>query len=90
MSDILDIAKFDAGVRTAEGRKQFSFVETAGSLIGNREYKESFDRFADGCSCQEQYLWRALSAVGDSTGKVLYENVKNYIDYVTNVDLCKV
>lgn len=51
MSNILDIAKFDAGVQTTEGRKQFSFVETAGSMIGNREYKEGFDRFMGGCSC---------------------------------------
>lgn len=90
MSDILEVAKFDAGVNTASGRQQFSFVDVAGSLIGNREYKEGYDKFKSGCPCDEQYMWRALSAVADETGRVLYENVKNYVDYVSNVDVCKV
>ena len=65
-------------------------VDTAGELIGNREYKEGFDRFKSGCICGDSYVWRVLSAVADKTGLVLYDNVKNYIDYVTNIDVCKV
>lgn len=90
MSDILEVAKFDAGVQTERGREQFSVVKTAGSMIGNREYKEGYDKFAADCPCADQYIWRALSAVADETGRVLYDNVKNYIDYVTNIDICKV
>ena len=90
MSDIIKIAKFDAGVQTSDGRRQFSATDTAGELIVNREYRESFDKFKSGCTCGDSYVWRVLSAVADETGLVLYDNVKNYIDYVTNVDLCKV
>jgi hypothetical protein len=65
-------------------------TKTAGNLIGNRQYKEDFNKFNSGCICNESYLWNAISAISDETGKVLYENIKNYIDYVTNVDLCKI
>ena len=90
MENILRNIRFDAGVETEKGRRQFSAVDTAGSLINNREYKEGFDKFKAGYVDGDAYIWRALSAIGDQTGAVLYENVKNYIDYVTNVDLCKV
>jgi len=90
MADILKTARFDAGVQTPDGRRQFSATDTAGGLIMNREYRESFDKFKSGCTCGDSYVWRVLSAVADETGLVLYDNVKNYIDYVTNVDLCKV
>lgn len=65
-------------------------TDAAGELIINREYKESFDKFKSGCTCGDSYIWRVLSAVADQTGLILYDNVKNYIDYVTNVDVCKV
>lgn len=90
MQDILKVAKLDASVQTPTGPRQFSAVDTAGEFIVNREYKESFDKFKSGCTCGDSYIWRALSAVADETGLVLYDNVKNYVDYVTNVDLCKV
>lgn len=90
MSDILDTARFDAGVNTPRGREQFSFVKTAGRLIGNHEYSEGFDKFEQGCPGGDAYIWKVLSAAGDKAGSVLYENVKNYIDYVSNVDVCKV
>ena len=90
MSDILNIAKFDAGIQTPSGLKQFSATDAAGELIINREYKESFDKFKSGCTCGDSYIWRVLSAVADQTGLILYDNVKNYIDYVTNVDVCKI
>lgn len=90
MQDILKVAKFDASVQTPSGVQQFSATDTAGGFIVNREYKESFDKFKSGCTCGDSYIWRALSAVADETGRVLYDNIKNYIDYVTNVDLCKV
>jgi len=90
MSDVLEIARFDAGVQTADGYRQFSMADTAGSMIGNREYKEGFDKFKADCPCSDAYIWRVLSAVGDDTGRVLYENIKNYIDYVTNIDLCHI
>ena len=90
MSDILNIAKFDAGIQTSSGLKQFSATDAAGELIINREYKESFDKFKSGCTCGDSYIWRVLSAVADQTGLILYDNVKNYIDYVTDIDVCKV
>ena len=90
MSNILNIAKFDAGIQTPSGIKQFSATDAAGELIINREYRESFDKFKSGCTCGDSYIWRVLSAVADQTGLILYDNVKNYIDYVTDVDVCKV
>ena len=84
------VLHFHEDLETEKGRRQFSAVDTAGSLINNREYKEGFDKFKAGYVDGDAYIWRALSAIGDQTGAVLYENVKNYIDYVTNVDLCKV
>lgn len=35
------------------------------------------------------YVWNVLSAIGDDIGNVLYSNIANYIDFVSNIDLCK-
>lgn len=35
-------------------------------------------------------MWLCLSAVSEDLGDTLYKNVKNYIDYVSNIDTCKV
>jgi hypothetical protein len=91
MSDnVLDIIKFDAGIQTENGYEQFSMTNTIGNLIGNREYKEGFDKFKNGNNTTDSYIWTTLSAISDQTGSILYENIKNYIDYVTNIDLCKI
>jgi hypothetical protein len=31
-----------------------------------------------------------LSSIADDLGSTLYGNIKNYIDYISNVDICKV
>jgi len=35
-------------------------------------------------------LYKALSAVTDEIGNVLYLNIKKYIDFVSDVDVCKI
>jgi hypothetical protein len=91
MSDnVLDVIKFDAGIQTENGYEQFSMINTIGNLIGNREYKEGFDKFKNGNNDSVSYIWKTLSAISDQTGSILYENIKNYIDYVTNIDICKI
>lgn len=68
----------------------FSYVKTIGSLINNREFSKGYLDFESGKKTPNTYVWEVLSAIGDDVGQVIYENVLNYVDDVSNVDLCKI
>ena len=59
-------------------------------MIQNRQYSAGFKKFAAGKDTRDAFLYKALSAVSDEIGNVLYLNIKKYIDFVSNVDICKV
>lgn len=68
----------------------FSFLSTVGGLIGNREYYQPYREYADGGDNSRTFYWKALSAVGEEMAEAVYSNVRNYIQYVSDVDTCKV
>ena len=71
----------------------FSFIETAGSLIQNHEFASGFRSFqTNGTpdSDHNAFIYTMLSSIADDLGSTLYGNIKNYIDYISNVDICKV
>ena len=35
-------------------------------------------------------MWRTLSAVAEQIGGVMQENVANFVDNVSNIELCKI
>lgn len=71
--------------------RDFSFIETLGSFINNYEFEEGFRDWKLNTSedTRKSYIWNALSAIGDNYAETIYENVLNYLDNVSNVDLCK-
>lgn len=71
----------------------FSFVETAGSLIQNTEFSSGFKNFqtsADPNARHDTFVYTILSSIADDVGETLYNNIRRYVDYVSNVDVCKV
>ena len=70
--------------------KDFSFVKTIGSFINNREFSNGFVEFLNGKQTEKSYIWNCLSAIGDEIGDTLYLNVKKFVDFTSNVDLCKI
>lgn len=76
----------DSVARNVEG---FSFANTAGSLVNNQKFSEGFVDFQNGKNSDKAYVWRALSAISDKLGEAMFENVRDYIDNVSNVDVCK-
>jgi len=68
----------------------FSTIDTMGSMINNAKFKRGYDEFVLGKKTEKSYIWEALSAVAQQFGQTLYENVRDYIDNVSNVDTCKV
>ena len=81
-NQILSSVQFD--------NNDFSFVNTYGSMIQNRPYSKGFKKFSVGKDTRDAFLYKALSAVTDEIGNVLYLNIKNYIDFVSDVDVCKI
>lgn len=67
----------------------FSFTDTAASLVNNKEYRSGYQDLIDGKKNNKTYFWEALSAVGDELGEVLYENVLNYVNNAANINTCK-
>lgn len=62
-----------------------------GSFINNYEFGGGFDEFKQtGGATRDGYIWSVISAIGEEYAETIYENVLNYIDNVSNVDLCKV
>lgn len=73
--------------RNANG---FDFVDTLGSFINNQEFSTGFNQYKQGQNNKNTYIWKVLSAIGNQYAETIYENVLNYIDNVSNIDLCKV
>jgi len=67
----------------------FSFTDTAASLVNNKEYRSGYQDLIDGKHNDKTYFWEALSAVGDELGETLYENVLNYVNNAANINTCK-
>ena len=61
-----------------------------GSMVNNVKFRAGYDDLAAGKKTEKSYIWEALSAVSEDLGQTLYNNVKNYINNVANVDTCKV
>ena len=70
--------------------RNFSFSKTLGSFINNRKFSAGYTQFLDGEHDSKTYIWETLSAIGDGLGQVIYGNVLNYVDTVSNVETCKV
>ncbi len=69
---------------------QFSFVDVLANAVTNNRFLEGKKQLDAGQNNENTFLWRSLSAVGQDIGEVLYSNVLNYIDNVSNIDLCKI
>jgi len=68
----------------------FSFIDALGSFVTNAKFKRGYDQFAAGRTNEKTFIWDALSAIGSDYAETVYENVLNYIDNVSNIDLCKI
>ena len=68
----------------------FVFTDILGEFINNIQYKYGYNEHKLGHKNQYAYLWNTLSAISEDYAETIYENVLNYIDNVSNVDLCKV
>ncbi len=76
--------------KVARSSHDFSFVEKMVSFVNNLEFKKGYEFFRKGQDNQKAHIWDCLSAIGDDLGEIIYANVVDYVDYVSNVDLCKV
>lgn len=85
ISSISDIEKYIQ--KTAN---EFNFTHTLGSFINNIEFSKGFTDFVNGVENGDSFVFHSLSAIGDDISEVLYQNILNYVDNVSNVDLCKV
>ena len=68
----------------------YSTTNTLGSFINNREFMNGFVQYINGKDNSNTFIWKCLSATGEEIGDTLYKNIKNYIDYVSNVETCKI
>lgn len=68
----------------------YSTTNTLGSFINNREFMNGFVQYINGKDNSNTFIWKCLSATGEDIGDTLYKNIKNYIDYVSNVETCKI
>ena len=74
----------------------FSFVKTLNNLAVNSQFTEGYTSNCDdnytllSSETPDSYIWHALSAVGENLGEIIYGNITNYIDLVSNVNLCKI
>ena len=91
----------DLSIDSGDIRKNgygFSFLSTAVSLVNNRNFKAGeFDIYQTDPDTgllmpdtKDSYLWRTLSAVAEQIGGVMQENVANFVDNVSNIELCKI
>lgn len=83
--DIHDISK---------ATNDFSFVEQIFNTINNKDFiKNSYANMFGGETVKEteqSYIYCALSAIGQQIMDEIYSHTLNYIDDVSNIDLCKV
>lgn len=68
---------------------EHSFVKTYGGMIGNRPYDHGYREFVYGQDTRDAFIYKALSAIGNEVGDTVFLNVRKYIDFVSNVDVCK-
>ncbi len=61
-----------------------------GSFIGNNDFGASYDNFKNGLSSSDTFVWESISAIGSDIGDKIYKNIRDYVDLVSNVDVCKV
>lgn len=75
---------------------EFSFVKEVINEVNNSDFKTgvadfykmlSGDKHVDN---SDTYIWTALSAIGDDIGEVIYQNVLNYMQNVTDIDTCSI
>ena len=71
----------------------FSFSKEILNEIVNEDFKQGAKEFYQKLSTgnddtSRSYIWTALSAVTDDVGEILYQNVLNYIDNVSDIDTC--
>lgn len=76
---------------------EFSFLKTICSLVGNREFGKgnvsaqlSKDDPTLTSFTAESTIWTILSAIGEDVGGQFQEHILNYIDNISNIELCKV
>ena len=70
--------------------QSFSFVDQLGSFINNYEFSKSFKDFKLGKDNKYTNIWSVISVLGNDYAEVIYSNVIDYINNVSNVDLCKI
>lgn len=70
--------------------RDFSFIDIASNAIMNDRFMTGYKKLKNGEETDDSYLWLALSAIAQDTGETIYQNVLNYIDLASNIDLCKV
>lgn len=75
---------------------EFSFVKEVINEVNNSDFKTGvadFYKMLSGDKCvdsSDTYIWTAISAVGDDIGEVIYQNVLNYMQNVTDIDTCSI
>lgn len=82
------LSRIQSAVRPATDG--FSFVKTLHSFVNNLQFGEGYKAFLAGSDTPQSYVWKCLSAVGDDVGELIYANVAGYVDYASNVDICKI
>ena len=80
-SDVVSNIKYD---------EQFKFTDTAATLVGNRQFLQGYYDSVNNIDNAAAHIWNAISAVADDIGNTIYTNIQNYIDMVSNVDLCRI
>lgn len=84
--DISDIDKIDSADSNA-----FSFVDVIGNFIQNNDFSNGFKKFQNReIDDHEAFIYQVLSAASDDIGQTIYDNVKRYVSYISDVDVCKV
>jgi hypothetical protein len=61
-----------------------------GNLVNNKKFDAGYVDMQNGKHNDKTFLWEALSAMSEKLGKDLFLNVRDYIDNVTDIDVCKV
>lgn len=74
-------------VRIADNN--IKFADSLGSFVQNAEFSKGFVKFLNSDDDASAYVWKALSAIGQDVNSIVYSNVLNYIDAVSNIDTCK-
>ena len=69
---------------------EFSFVDTAADLAVNRDFVKGYLNARSGKSDETTIVWETLSAIGNDISRVLYENILNYIQDVSDINTCAV